>query len=151
MSEWAVTGGKFVSSHFTANLAEERRRLTDSTILYKQVKLNLTSSFLLCLQGAIKENNSWYCVCVCGEMNRLQIILGAVLHENCLKHVATCVFFLPTAFWSLDLWQTAKRNQVTTLFDRNHSLLSPKSSSVPHTGPVCVLLFSDHPLKGHGE
>lgn len=43
VSEWAVTGGKFVSYHFTADLAEETHWLTDSTIAHKQVTLHWQS------------------------------------------------------------------------------------------------------------
>ncbi len=50
VSEWAVTGGKFASSRFTANLADETHQLTYRTILYKQAtslkKLSLPSYWL---------------------------------------------------------------------------------------------------------
>lgn len=78
-------------------------------------KLNLISSFLVSLHRAIMETIAGG-VCVC--LNRLQIGLDTALNENYHKHVATC-FFHPTAFWSLDLWQMARRNQVTMLSQKS--------------------------------
>lgn len=70
VSEWAVTGGKFVSFHFTTNLAEEMHWLTDSTTLYTQVTLHWMSctsplpSYSLSEDQSSKTITGIVCICV---------------------------------------------------------------------------------------
>lgn len=51
---------------------------------------------------------------------------GRSMREKLPQTCGNMFFSLPTAFWSLDLWWMARRNHVTTLLDRNHSLSSQK-------------------------